>query len=113
MSRDPLNGASFDPKSLHKYQYAEGDPVNATDPSGQEALIVYAAFTRNRAQAATVFGFKLKQCLAAAFLGISDDISAGFEDLPAPESGDQIASQLGVCTANAIKSQLGFILNHI
>jgi RHS repeat-associated protein len=37
MSRDPEDGKPIDPKTLHKYLYADGDPVNATDPSGREA----------------------------------------------------------------------------
>jgi RHS repeat-associated protein len=41
MSRDPENPGSFDsngnpvdPKTLHKYLYADGDPVNGFDPTG-------------------------------------------------------------------------------
>jgi RHS repeat-associated protein len=41
MSRDPEVGHSWDPKSLHKYLYAGGDPVNAADPSGRGALQEY------------------------------------------------------------------------
>jgi len=39
MSRDPLDGNIPDPKSLHKYLYADGDPVNANDPTGRGALV--------------------------------------------------------------------------
>ena len=35
MSRDPEDGDSFDPKSLHKYLYAGGDPVNGWDATGK------------------------------------------------------------------------------
>ena len=35
LSRDPEDGKAFDPKSLHKYLYAGGDPVNAIDPTGR------------------------------------------------------------------------------
>jgi RHS repeat-associated protein len=38
MSRDPEDGKVKYPKSLHKYLYAEGDPVNRRDPRGREAL---------------------------------------------------------------------------
>jgi hypothetical protein len=31
---DPFFGNTGDPQSLHKYLYAHGDPINATDPSG-------------------------------------------------------------------------------
>jgi hypothetical protein len=36
--RDPEDGQTVDPKSLHKYLYAGGDPVNAKDPSGRAEL---------------------------------------------------------------------------
>lgn len=46
MSRDPLdlqlrdsNGIPTDPKSLHKYLYAKGDPINGIDPSGRGPLL--------------------------------------------------------------------------
>jgi RHS repeat-associated protein len=35
LSRDPEDGNRFDPASLHKYLYAGGDPVNASDPTGR------------------------------------------------------------------------------
>jgi RHS repeat-associated protein len=35
MSRDPLDGEQFDPRTLHKYLYANGDPMNAIDPTGK------------------------------------------------------------------------------
>jgi RHS repeat-associated protein len=39
MSRDPEDGTPFDPKTLHKYLYAKGDPVDVIDPSGREGLL--------------------------------------------------------------------------
>jgi hypothetical protein len=41
MSRDPEEGETTDPASLHKYLYAGGDPVNLADPSGRNAMPVY------------------------------------------------------------------------
>ena len=38
MSRDPEDGKAADPKSLHKYLYAGGDPVNGWDPTGRSDL---------------------------------------------------------------------------
>jgi RHS repeat-associated protein len=35
MSRDPEDGQFWDSKTLHKYLYAAGDPVNASDPTGR------------------------------------------------------------------------------
>jgi RHS repeat-associated protein len=37
VSMDPENGIPTDPNTLHKYDYAGGDPVNAIDPSGRAA----------------------------------------------------------------------------
>jgi RHS repeat-associated protein len=34
MSRDPEDGKFTDPKSLHKYLYAGGDPIDGFDPTG-------------------------------------------------------------------------------
>jgi RHS repeat-associated protein len=39
LSRDPLDGNAIDPASLHKYLYANGDPVNGIDPMGRGVLI--------------------------------------------------------------------------
>jgi len=56
MSRDSYAGNIYDPASLHKYLYAQNDPVDNTDPSGQftlvqltivialTAIVVYVAF---------------------------------------------------------------------
>lgn len=41
MSKDPLDGIWSAPSTLHKYLYAAGDPINATDPTGREGLVVY------------------------------------------------------------------------
>ena len=38
LSRDPLDGNAKEPASLHKYLYANGDPVNAKDPTGRDAF---------------------------------------------------------------------------
>ena len=38
MSRDPEDGMPTDPKTMHKYAYANGDPVDEADPSGRSAV---------------------------------------------------------------------------
>ena len=38
ISRDPQDGDAANPATLHKYVYADGDPVDQLDPSGQSAL---------------------------------------------------------------------------
>ena len=37
MSRDPEDGDPDEPASLHKYLYADGEPVNLADPTGRSA----------------------------------------------------------------------------
>jgi RHS repeat-associated protein len=41
LSRDPEDGKAIDPKTLHKYLYAAGNPVNMADPHGR-GIIGYA-----------------------------------------------------------------------
>ena len=53
LSRDPEDGKAKDPASLHKYLYAGGDPVNAIDPMGREALIEWKLIKSLIAPAAT------------------------------------------------------------
>lgn len=42
--RDTYEGGLGEPVSLHKYLYANGNPVNAIDPSGLFALVMMDAF---------------------------------------------------------------------
>ena len=41
MGRDPEDGNQFDPASLHRYLYAQGDPVNWVDPRGRDDFEEY------------------------------------------------------------------------
>jgi RHS repeat-associated protein len=47
MSRDPKDGKNFDPKTLHRFLYADGDPVNLADPTGREVLFGEGAIDRD------------------------------------------------------------------
>ena len=38
-SADPLEGSSYEPRSLHRYLYTSDNPINAADPSGKETLM--------------------------------------------------------------------------
>jgi len=44
LSRDPLDGELRDPKSLHKYLYVGGDPVDMVDPTGKGEIVDTALF---------------------------------------------------------------------
>jgi RHS repeat-associated protein len=99
MSRDPEEGKANDPKTLHKYLYAGGDPVNRIDPSGREDLIEYAGIITekldlyNTANTPNRFG----QCLAKAYSEVSSDLSDAFSGGSLPYSGQHIEQQVGDC----------------
>jgi RHS repeat-associated protein len=40
ISKDPFPGFIHDPRSLNKYSYAYNNPINLTDPSGENPLVV-------------------------------------------------------------------------
>ncbi len=54
MSRDPKDGKTTDPRSLHKYLYADGDPINGFDPTGREAMFETAALLEKDAKKTAV-----------------------------------------------------------
>ena len=45
MGRDPEDGDALDPRTLHKYLYAGGDPMNRIDPSGRANLLQFVFTT--------------------------------------------------------------------
>ena len=55
LSRYPLDGHTWDPKTLHKYLYAGGDPINAFDPTG-----------RDLSETVTLYARAIKKVLVAA-----------------------------------------------
>ena len=78
MSRDPEDGKPCDPKTLHKYLYAGGDPVNGIDPRGRadeaeaEEMFIISGDTLEtelelRATAAQV---RMELCIEALMLEI-------------------------------------------
>jgi RHS repeat-associated protein len=73
MSRDPNGGNLKDPASLHKYLYANGDPVNGIDPMGQEDLMEYLGRTANAIQHYNTFNnpSRLRLCQAQVYAGIA------------------------------------------
>jgi RHS repeat-associated protein len=41
LSRDPEDGVPTEPATLHKYDYAGSNPVNAMDPTGRSSMVEY------------------------------------------------------------------------
>jgi RHS repeat-associated protein len=72
MSRDSEDGNPFDPKTLHKYLYAGGDPVNLKDPTGKD--LVGDALARAWSTARTIIeGTRIGES-ALCFLKFISDI---------------------------------------
>ncbi|MFZ1086589.1 MAG: RHS repeat-associated core domain-containing protein [Terracidiphilus sp.] len=81
MSRDPEDGKTFDPKSLHKYLYADGDPVNRIDPRGKDAgeyglLLSNETWQVQLEMRATAYTVKVAICAAGL---IADWAAMGFD----------------------------------
>jgi RHS repeat-associated protein len=74
MSRDPLDGRSIDPATLHKYLYAGGDPVNAIDPMGREEEIEDASVTAYREAKVISTAFKTTVDYACFAFGVAQAI---------------------------------------
>ena len=82
LSRDPKGGNGYDPKTLHKYLYASGDPVNRIDPSGRGAysefvqtvkVALFVLATDFKVQVATAVGtFILVKWIALPFFEVSE-----------------------------------------
>ena len=87
MSRDSLEGNFFDPKTLHKYLYAGGDPVNGWDATGHEEEIEYGWLTATQAAKAVAFGIA---CGKFLFDLIDDVVKYDFTRTPLTrrEKGD-------------------------
>ena len=78
LSRDPEDGYANDPKSLHKYLYAGGDPVNGMDPTGRDEVEYGLTFalidTAVLPELTALVGTAATNALAAA--GVTDAIAA-------------------------------------
>jgi RHS repeat-associated protein len=75
MSRDPEDGKPVDPKSLHKYLYAGGDPVNVSDPTGRAELFETGAVLDESAAITAKFTFRI----AVLVVNIECAVAAGTE----------------------------------
>jgi RHS repeat-associated protein len=76
LSRDPEAGIALDPKSLHKYLYAGGDPVNASDPTGrflfEDALIEGGSKESATTIALRRLGWQVAVCLLSAAVALEE-----------------------------------------
>ena len=84
LSRDPDDGIDTDPATLHKYLYAEGDPVNLRDPNGRAAIAATAEIDFGEAVKAGVTATVVAAAVTCALdlsattlEGISENIGYG------------------------------------
>jgi len=85
LTMDPYAGTILDPATLHKYVYAKNNPVNATDPTGRDALLegVYLDLARPSPVTIGLFRSALWGCYAVAAWDIAS-LVPGVEEPPQP-----------------------------
>lgn len=76
MSRDPEAGYASDPKTLHKYLYVGGDPLNWIDPSGR--MLVEVA-EQEAKQAPTQVALRaLAKCASGIFVSAIEALTLDY-----------------------------------
>lgn len=105
MSRDPNAGNIAIPTSLHKYLYADGDPVDGADPSGRADLLEYL----NRALTALEYYNRennlswIKYCESKVYAALSSDFAAAAAGSADQGTGQRIANEEGSCVLKLLK----------
>jgi hypothetical protein len=103
MSRDPLDGDITNPGTLHKYLYAQGDPVNGMDPTGRvdEAEVGQIDLGIAARNAAAVYAVGVA---VACELNVAASVLGGLAVQPtAPIKS--ITLNLASCSATVVKSE--------
>ncbi|HXB62437.1 MAG TPA: RHS repeat-associated core domain-containing protein [Acidobacteriaceae bacterium] len=100
LSRDPESGNEFDPKTLHKYLYAGGDPVNAKDPTGKDDLVEEGVEIAIHSKETIQFGAEIALCDNATFQAIGF-LLTGLT--AAPDAGGTGNTNVGECVIEALK----------
>jgi len=66
LTQDAFSGNSSDPRSLHRYLYADSDPVNKSDPSGHFSLVEVTVVVAIVAILTTIVAIKTGSALDTA-----------------------------------------------
>ncbi|WP_353929182.1 putative Ig domain-containing protein [Okeanomitos corallinicola TIOX110] len=80
VSRDPFAGFTERPLSLNKYTYTEGNPINAIDPSGEVAVLIYPSLLTSPANQAAFFTITALQTFGSANLLFIGNVLEGAND---------------------------------
>ena len=99
LSRDPIDHSITDPNQLHKYLYANGDPVNAIDPSGQGPLLEAIGLQWPRLKVAVkvaAVGLLIAKtmCWLAKVVGAAVDWALGGGPTPMASPGKEFCNAL-------------------
>ena len=100
---DSYEGAPDDPVSLHKYLYAQDNPINRIDPSGNLDFSIGSLQVSIGIQSylgATIGSYGIGKGINAAYLAITDGNLSRFEWF---ETSDLLAFVPGAGLANVVK----------
>ena len=91
LSQDPFGGSNDDPISLHRYLYANDDPANNVDPSGEETLCeLSVSLGINTSLTASVFTIANRVYGAATTLSDAADLYYDWEATGTVDTGDVV-----------------------
>jgi RHS repeat-associated protein len=82
LTMDPDSGDIARPASLHKYLYADADPVNNSDPSGMSAAVEYVLIQRKVVDVTIPAMIALGIAIACVFSRTADTILLKTEPVP-------------------------------
>ena len=83
MSRDPEDGNARIPASLHKYLYADGDPIDGVDPTGRTDFIE-SIFTKTYISSPLEVNVEAYgKAVAELLCGVADYLAIAFKYWPA------------------------------
>jgi RHS repeat-associated protein len=90
LSRDPDDGLLGTPNTLHKYIYADGDPVNGADPMGREDLNETNKLMARQIASVDLRARRFRAVVATAICLIENGISiaASYRNEPDPVPRD-------------------------
>jgi RHS repeat-associated protein len=106
MTRDQFSGRTEVPGSLHRYMYANADPVNRIDPSGRESLLELISVQAG--EAALDVAEELPEAIAArcAAMGTAEQASVAIE---VAGLGLGLVSTLGGLAGGANTTESGYV----
>ena len=97
ISQDPFEGNEADPVSLHRYLYANSDPINNLDPSGEETLCsLSVSLGINTSLTATTFAAASRIYSVTTTLADAFSLYEDYEATGAVDTGDVVNLALDV-----------------